>query len=512
MNKVKLFFSTLVILLIYTVTYAQVPNLMNYQGVALNAAGTPIANTTIKLKVKIHTGTPTGTVQYYEERSVTTDATGLFDFQIDGPGKIIGAGTLSTVTWSSGDKFLQIEMDPTNGNTFTDMGTQQLVTVPYAKVAEKFTLPFTGTDATLKTFEITNTASNGKAIVANANSTNSAIEANQTGNGKAITASNNSGGVSTIVAHNASGTAIEANGSPISSSDGVLEVNATATAGYAIVAQSGGTSGTIRATNSNTSNGVSAIYGEANMPQQYGVKGNSNNGYGIYGTSISGTGVYGISNNVVGVSAFSLNGTGLLAQSTNGKAILANGATELNGTLKITGGNPGVSKVLTSDASGNATWKAPTKVAFLAYSLSSATALPTSTWTVVKYPTETFDLGNNFNTDAASTDKNTFIAPVSGVYQFSANAACTYNSWTNNIIYASIDLSLNGSGTGTVDQSGNLNNGSAGSCKASFAISRTLHLNAGDKLKVAVYQHNGGSDTIPSMFDVSFSGHLVFAD
>ena len=111
MNKVKLFFCTLVIVLFYTTLLAQVPNLINYQGVALNNSGLPIANTTITLKVKIHSDTPTGTVQYYEERSVTTDATGLFDFQIDGPGKIIGAGTLASVSWSSGDKFLQRQDD-----------------------------------------------------------------------------------------------------------------------------------------------------------------------------------------------------------------------------------------------------------------------------------------------------------------------------------------------------------------------------------------------------------------
>jgi hypothetical protein len=42
-------------------------------------------------------------------------------------------------------------------------------------------------------------------------------------------------------------------------------------------------------------------------------------------------------------------------------------------------------------------------------------------------------------------------------------------------------------------------------------LDQTVHLNAGDKIKVVVYQHNGGN-LAASYFDASFSGYLIFAD
>lgn len=509
----KLFFSIIATLCITAAAMAQVPSLMNYQAVALNSSGSPIANTTIKIRVKIHTGTATGTVQYLEERSVTTDAFGHFDFQIDGPGKIIGAGTLAGVTWNTGDKFLQIEMDPTNGSTFIDMGTQQLVAVPFANFsqsAEKLKLPYNGTDGSAETFKITNTSLTGKGIIANVtNSGATAIEANG-GSGVAIKANNNAGGISAITASNTSGTAITANGSPISNSDGVLEVNATATAGYAIVAQSGGSSGTVRATNSNTSNGVAAIYGEANSVGQKGVEGRSTNGNGVFGSSVTDAGVFGVSDNAVGVSAFSSNGTGLLTQSTNGTALKVNGATELNGVLKITGGNPGAGKVLTSDATGNTSWKAPLKVAFESnITTHVAASIPPNVWVIVPLPNESYDAGGNFNTNSAATDPNTFIAPVSGAYMFSAKAGVSMVSSFYNMLNISIALSINGVDSG-FEESDAINCNST-ICTGSANMSRTVHLNAGDKVRVALKHGNNGGITA-DWYQRSFSGHLVFAD
>ena len=47
-------------------TWAQTaPNGFNYQGVARNAAGAPLSNTTISLRLTIHVGIATGTVVYH---------------------------------------------------------------------------------------------------------------------------------------------------------------------------------------------------------------------------------------------------------------------------------------------------------------------------------------------------------------------------------------------------------------------------------------------------------------
>lgn len=55
---------------------------------------------------------------------------GLFTLAIGGGNAV--SGKFTDITWSSGDKYLKIEMDATGGNNFTLMGTSQLLSVPYA--------------------------------------------------------------------------------------------------------------------------------------------------------------------------------------------------------------------------------------------------------------------------------------------------------------------------------------------------------------------------------------------
>ena len=112
---------------------AQAPQLINYQAVARDAAGTPLANQAVSIRFDIHDGSPTGSVQYQETQSATTNAYGLFNVQV-GNG-IAVVGTMASVTWSSGNKYLQVEIDPTGGSSYVDMGSQQLVSIPYAAFA-----------------------------------------------------------------------------------------------------------------------------------------------------------------------------------------------------------------------------------------------------------------------------------------------------------------------------------------------------------------------------------------
>jgi len=41
-------------------------------------------------------------------------------------------GTFSGINWGKNSKFIQVEMDPTGGTNYTDMGTTQMMSVPYA--------------------------------------------------------------------------------------------------------------------------------------------------------------------------------------------------------------------------------------------------------------------------------------------------------------------------------------------------------------------------------------------
>ncbi len=112
--------------------FAQAPNLLNYQGVARNSTGNPLPNQTIKLRLSIHDLLPSGAVVYSEIRQITTNMGGLFSVQVGSAGASSSTGTIAGINWLVGNKFLQVELDPTNNNSYLDIGTAQLVSVPYA--------------------------------------------------------------------------------------------------------------------------------------------------------------------------------------------------------------------------------------------------------------------------------------------------------------------------------------------------------------------------------------------
>lgn len=103
---------------------------LNFQGVARNGSGNALINQTIKIRLTIHDASATGVVQYSETRSVTTNAYGGFKVVIGSTGSLSTTGSMSSITWASGAKFLQVEIDPANETNFVDMGTTEMVTVP----------------------------------------------------------------------------------------------------------------------------------------------------------------------------------------------------------------------------------------------------------------------------------------------------------------------------------------------------------------------------------------------
>ena len=116
-------------------TFAQVPQQLNYQGVVRNSVGNAIANTNIRLRLTIHDGTATGPVVYTETRQALTNQFGLYNVVIGGPGATSVTGTIPGVNWGVGAKFLQVEVDPAGGSSFTNVGTTQLQSVAYSLFA-----------------------------------------------------------------------------------------------------------------------------------------------------------------------------------------------------------------------------------------------------------------------------------------------------------------------------------------------------------------------------------------
>ena len=131
MKKILLTITGFVVTLL---ALAQSPNLLNYQGVARNAAGNVLPSQPVGLRLSILSGSPTGTVVYQETRNVTTNAFGLFNVQVGSPGAITTTGTIAAVNWTafgigSGTKYLQVEIDPIGGTSYFNVGSTQLVSV-----------------------------------------------------------------------------------------------------------------------------------------------------------------------------------------------------------------------------------------------------------------------------------------------------------------------------------------------------------------------------------------------
>ena len=109
--------------------FAQAPQAINYQAVVRNTTGDVIKNQNVRFKLSITEGVA-GTTTYAETQQATTSNLGLVNLTI-GSGTV-ATGTFSAVNWATGNKFLKIEIDATGGTTYALMGTQQLVSVPYA--------------------------------------------------------------------------------------------------------------------------------------------------------------------------------------------------------------------------------------------------------------------------------------------------------------------------------------------------------------------------------------------
>jgi len=117
-----------------TMSMAQVPQAFNYQAIIRDADGSPIIDQAVSLRVSILQDSTTGTSVYTEIHTVTTNQFGLVNLGV-GTGTII-AGNFSTINWGGGDYFLKVEVDPEGGSDYTDLGTTQLLSVPYALFAQ----------------------------------------------------------------------------------------------------------------------------------------------------------------------------------------------------------------------------------------------------------------------------------------------------------------------------------------------------------------------------------------
>jgi uncharacterized protein (TIGR02145 family) len=130
-----------IITLLGGVLFAQAPSLIPYQAVARDASGQALNGATINARFTIHDGTATGSAVWQEVQTVTTSALGLFTAQLGSSVPLTG------VNWANGSKFMQVEIDL--GQGFVDIGTQQMLSVPYALYAGTVSLNVSAAGDTL---------------------------------------------------------------------------------------------------------------------------------------------------------------------------------------------------------------------------------------------------------------------------------------------------------------------------------------------------------------------------
>lgn len=114
---------------------AQSPQGFSYQAVIRNGGGTILQSTPVKLRLGIRSGIPTGMIVYREVHNTQTDVLGLVNVTV-GQGTV-DAGIFSDIPWSSGNKYMEVEVDVNNSGSYITLSTTQIMSVPYALYAEK---------------------------------------------------------------------------------------------------------------------------------------------------------------------------------------------------------------------------------------------------------------------------------------------------------------------------------------------------------------------------------------
>jgi len=125
----KILFSILALMLAASLQ-AQSPQKFKFQAVARDASGTVYDSENIAVRVSLVRGGVSGLVDYAERHEVTTSPLGVFDLEIGGG--LPQTGAFSDADWANHPYYLKIDIDPDGGSNYLNLGTSQLLSVPYA--------------------------------------------------------------------------------------------------------------------------------------------------------------------------------------------------------------------------------------------------------------------------------------------------------------------------------------------------------------------------------------------
>ncbi|NOQ71369.1 MAG: hypothetical protein GQ574_05180 [Crocinitomix sp.] len=117
-----------------TASWGQAPDGFKYQAVVRDGSGLILADQNVGFEITILKDSPGGINAYQETHDPTSNSYGLVSLDI-GNGTVV-SGDFITIDWGDGPYFIKIAIDETGGASYSEMGTSELLSVPYAMYAK----------------------------------------------------------------------------------------------------------------------------------------------------------------------------------------------------------------------------------------------------------------------------------------------------------------------------------------------------------------------------------------
>ena len=278
---------------------AQAPQAFNYQSVVRGLSGEPLTGQAVSFRMSVRQGSALGPVVYQEAHGATTNALGGVTLTI-GQGTVL-SGSFAAINWGAGTYFLRTEVDASGGSAYSDLGSTQLLSVPYALYAGTTTSggntldqaydqggPGLGRSIQVDAGEVqlTTATPNGLALRATHNGSGAAIVANTTAAGNSFSTiqagTNSASNLASAVIGNSTGAAWGVSGQVSASAtaqSAVYGSNLRTNGGHGVLGI--GFNGVVGQTNYSQGNALYAENFDAIAPVGNGV-------------GVAGTGYYGV--------------------------------------------------------------------------------------------------------------------------------------------------------------------------------------------------------------------------
>jgi len=126
--------NTIIIMFVGLALFAQVPQALTFQGIAMDGNNEVLVNQNISLKTSIIVSNPSGVTAYSETHNTSSSDKGHFRI-------LIGTGNNQTqdfksIRWEENRHYVKVEMDVIGGEDYKHISTAELLAVPYTLAAE----------------------------------------------------------------------------------------------------------------------------------------------------------------------------------------------------------------------------------------------------------------------------------------------------------------------------------------------------------------------------------------